>query len=115
MYLLQVYWCEAHSSQQFPHGLGKMEVQWLLGPHGYPQQDAKELEVLVVPGCSGFRIQHKAVSVEATRVGRVWGGDQQIHYSILQLLEESIQITDENIELRDSKSGIRKMTSPSYT
>ncbi len=99
VYLFQVDWRQGHACQQLPHGLSKMEVERFPGPHCNAQQDAQELEVLVVPGHGGSGVQHEAVRVEPALVGSVGSGDEQGHDPILQLLQNTEQPSRDSTDI----------------
>ena len=84
--LFHVVGGEIHARQQLPHGLSKVEVQGLLGPHGHPKQDAEEPEVLQILRRVAAGVEHETVCVEAALVGGVSCGDQQLDGSTLEFL-----------------------------
>lgn len=63
-----------------------MEVQRFLGPHGHSKQDPEEPEVLQILWRVAAGVEHKTVCVEATFVGGISRGNQQLEGSIFEFL-----------------------------
>ena len=86
MYLFQVIRRQVHASQQLPHGLGQVQVQWLPGSHGHAQQDAQESEMAVVGSYSGLGVEHESICVEAALVSGIGRRDEEVGNSTFQFL-----------------------------